>query len=573
MLTMTVMQHERGPVGQLSTEAAEAEDVLFSRLRHLHHTLRECHRRVQLVDHALCAQGDKGHYDPQNQTGNDHNFEIQARKDCSLQKQAQENHSLQLETEDCGPQNEAGRGQGLEEQFRETFDSREQIEDDGLQKQPEKDLNCQREESENQSCEDYYYQKPSEDRHSLPTNEQKFSVQTEDDNIYDSDKNLFDYTRDDSDLSNLAMNDHILHNYAKKDNHIDNETKEENDIQNSVKNSCELDSTDPLEKKCKYLTRQKCIDMDDDDDSLPTGIISTLSSTMGPPNVDEISPVPGTMTGISEQHHQLTNLNVNFSKKISNQESSQKSFYVGEVKYGPDSMQDLGNKVCCEGDMDFSKNQKKSNAFQDDQQKSEEMGNVKYAGKVSPVDPSPEVARRMDVICEALENLQSHFLALHSSLVDSSSLFCSQKLVESSDNSYTTINENDEVAECGELLAMPDDHTKGFHQMASETTQLHQTLCEQRKLQVRHHQHCSCHNLSRNQISSHTRLEEPANSAALSNNSTHTRTYLRGWRESCLCIVMVVLLLLLLLFLACCLLLVLPVVSVSVRTAGGLPAF
>lgn len=560
MLTMTVMQNEKEALEQFSTEPAEAKDVL-SQLRHLHHTLQECRWRVQVVDHALCAQGDKGHHGLQNQTENDHSFELQATKDCSFQNQTKDEDSLQLEiAKDSNPQNKVENYQHSEKQAKETIDCKEQLENDGLQSQPSENQNCQsgdNEEYENLLCENYKHQKSAEEEHSfldMTSKDIKLSIHGRDSYIQDlsnDNKKNTDTITNANNPSSIAKNECSLHDNTEKDIH--NETNEETYVNSSFK--CWDDRTYSFEvKHNKHLTRQECINTNMmEEDRLPVDNNEYPSSIMLSPHdsPDPILPVSSTMTDLNDQEVQLTNPDVIFPRKQWKKKEKQSIFY---------DMQELENKISCKGDMTLKKNPKKEDASQEQQLKSEKIQGVKYIGSAH-VDSAPEVAQKMDIIWEALENLRTHFFALHSSLMDTSNLFHSH---ESLNKSHINSGESEKVTKCGKVHTIFEDHI-------SETTLLHRIPCERSllgTLPFKNHHHCVC----QNQISSHTPLKEPVNSAPLNGKSTR-KTYLRNWQDNCLCMVVAILLLLLFLFLASCLLLMLPIVSVSVRTAGGLPAF
>ncbi|MPC74741.1 uncharacterized protein LOC123520594 [Portunus trituberculatus] len=537
MLTMTVMQNEREALGQFSTEPTEAKDVL-SQLRHLHHTLQECRWRVQVVDNALCAQGDKGHYGLQNQTEYHHSFEIEATKDCSFQNQSK----------DSNAQNKAEEDQHFE---KETIDCKKDLKNYGLQSHSSEDQNCQsgnNEDYENLIDENLKCQKSAEENDSFigtTSKDLKLSVHAEDGNIQDNKKNT-DSNTNVSNLSSIALSECSLCDDIEKDIH--DETEKETYINNSFKKCWNGETHSSETIHSKYFTRQECINtVMKEEDRLPLHTNEYLSSTM-PPLYDFLDPTSSqsnTMTDLNYQQGQLENADVTFPRKQREKKEEQKDFYGN---------QELENKFCCKGDLTLNKNPKKEDASPEQYEKNEKVQSVENIG-AAHIDPVPEVAQKINVIWEALENLRTHFFALHSSLVNTADIFHRH---ESLDKSHINSEESDNVH------SILEDHI-------SEATLFHRIPCERSLLGTfpfRNHHHCLC----QNQISSHPPHEEPVNSAALSGKETR-RTYLRYWQDNCLCMVMAVLLLLLFLFLASCLLLMLPVVSVSVRTAGGLPAF
>lgn len=185
----------------------------------------------------------------------------------------------------------------------------------------------------------------------------------------------------------------------------------------------------------------------------------------------------------------------------------------------------------------------------------------------------------MDVIWEALESLQSHFLGLHSSIVDSSSHCLIQKHKRSQndfDKTYVTVNKVTGSTDFNEEHhIMNEDKTGMSHQTVCKTTQTSHSCSKSshKKILLRNLSSSVYPLLSKSNSESYTCNHEPAYEASPKDRTVDRRTFFRSWREGCLCIGLGLLLLFLFLFLASCLLLVLPVVSVSVRTAGGLPAF
>lgn len=534
MLTMTVMQNEREALGQFSTEPAEAKDVL-SQLRHLHHTLQECHWRVQVVDHTLCAQGDKGLHGLQNQTKYDHSFELQRTKDCSSQSQMKDEDSLQLEiVKDSNSQNKVEGDQHFETRAKEIIDCKEQLENNGLQSQPSEDQNCQKrdkEEDETLLCENYKCQKSAEEKHSffdITSKDLKPSIHVEDGNIHDissDNEKSYDSSTNANNPTSIAKNECNQHDNIEEVIH-------DEDDEISLDSSFEI-----------------CWD----DDILPIHTNECLSSIMLPPHdsPDPTIPISNTMTDLSDQQFQIASLDVSFPTKQCGKKEKQRDFY---------GMQELENKFSYKGDRALNESPKKEDASHKQQLKSEKIHGVEYIGPAHG-DSAPEVAKKMDVIWEALENLRTHFFALHSSLVNTSNLF---HRCESLDKSHINSGESEKVTKCGNVHTILEDHI-------SESSLFHRIPCERSllgTLPFRSHHHCEC----QNQTISHTPVEKTVSSTALRNKSTR-KTYLRSWQDNCLCTVMAVLLLLLFLFLASCLLLMLPVVSVTVRTAGGLPAF
>lgn len=599
MLTMTVMQHEREAVGGFSKEVVEDKGDVLSSLRHLHRTLQECHWRVQSVDHALCTQGNNKSLDHlQNQNGNDHSFQFPVGKDHSLQNQPGESHNLQLQNEtvkeyslknEAGKndnfQNEAGKKQNLEDQSREII---EQNKDNDAQDNPE-DHNHQNEikeelKPENLSRQDTFHKELPQEKKSqqdIKHEDESFPLQDEGNNLLDlfsdSKENLPTQPTKDIDLQKASKECTVLP-YSRPDHHIHTQGKKETTLMNNTQSTCDLDYTvSPHKQQLRGSIRQGMLDGD-----LATvdyiGATMELQHNYTDLSVSKTCSVPYITT--DDIHHQLVDQHLKCSDKVAKEVNTENCSQSSEIRCRADHREKSSkNEFFHEREIDLFKNQKTSDSAFEDQKKDKVIDGKRNLGKVALVDTFPDVTQKMDIIWEALEKLRSHFLALHSSIVDSSSHCLYQELDKSLDKSDFTLLRANKVAEPTDLAeehhARCEDEAGMLHQTTGEATQPCQSFCKQsshKETLSRKLSQPACHALSKNCTRSCT-FQHPVNEALASDSTACRGILFRGWREGCLCIGLVLLLLLLLLFLASCLLLMLPIVSVSVRNAGGLPAF
>lgn len=587
MLTMTVMQHEREAVGGYSKEEVKDKGDVLSSLRQLHRTLQECHWRVQSVDHSLCAQNNKGLRDLQNQDGDDHSFQFQAGKDYHIQNQHGECHNLQDEAmEECSLKNDAGKNftlQGEAEKKQNTEDKskdiNEQTEDDCIKDNSEEDHNHQNEikefEPENLSGQDTYHNEPAEEKESkqnVNRENESLPLQNEGDNFHDefSDSKETLPTHPTKETDQNTMKDCTELHHPRPDLSIHNQRKKEASLLKNTKSTCDLHNAVSLhEQQFRGLVRQ---DGMDDDDLASVNSLDTVNASVDTQHIfrdlneSKTCAIPF-MTN-NHIHHQLLNQHLKCSDKVTKEVSQEHSSQPSDIRCRTSHKEKpSGSEVFHEGEIDLLENQKTNDSSLEGQKNKKTADYKRALGKVALVDTFPEVTQKMDIIWEALEKLQSHFLALHSSIVDSSSHRLNQELYKSLDKSDITLLKVNKDTEFSDL---DEEHTR----CEGEDGILHQSMSKQsshKETVSRNPSQPVCHP-SRNYTRSCT-LQPPASEASLGDGIACRGTLFQGWQKGCLWIGLVLLLLLLLLFLASCLLLMLPIVSVSVRNPGGLPAF
>lgn len=585
---MTVMQHEREAVGGFSKEVVEDKGDVLSSLRHLHRTLQECHWRVQSVDHALCAQGNKSLDDLQNHDGKDHSFQFPVGTDCSLQTQHEKSPELQDETvKECilkneaeknySLQNEAGKKQSFENQFRENNEQKkDNSEDHNHQNEMKEELR-----PENLLGQDTYYKELLQGKKSqnIRNEDESFSLQDEGIdslNLFsDSKENFPTQSTKDIDLQK-AMKDYTVVPNSIPDHHIHMQIEKETSLLTNTQSTCDLDYTvSPHEQQSEGFIRQVVMDGDITVDH--TGSVNALVELQPNfrDNVGKTCAEPYTTT--DDMHHQPLEQHLKCSDNIAKEVNSEILSQLCEVRCRADHKEKRShNEILHERKIDLFENQKTSDVTFKYQKKDKATDGKRRLGKVSLVDTFPDVIQKMDSIWEALEKLRSHFLALHSSIEDSSSHCLYQEHDKSLDNSDFTISKVNKPT-------MPSDMVEEHHarcedeagMATSEVTQSCQSFCTQsshKETLSRNISQSACHSLSRSCTRACT-FQHPANEAAASDSTAYRGILFQGWREGCLCIGLVLFLLLLLLFLASCLLLMLPIVSVSVRNTGGVPAF